>query len=135
MLGWWANKTKGYRLKDLENEKLITFRYVKFYKDNTLSKLVCLNPGLIQLTTEEINEFINTATYPETDQARQVLIYNPSSESKVETQLEEAIQPSDNKSVNTPREELQYPSLAPPAATTNTQMLLDSPPAPQKSTK
>jgi len=43
LLGWWIDKTKGYRLEDLENHKVITSRDVYFLEDS--SPMSCqLNP-------------------------------------------------------------------------------------------
>ena len=34
LLGWWADKTKGYRLEDIETKKLITARDICVIEDD-----------------------------------------------------------------------------------------------------
>lgn len=43
MLEQWTNKTKKYRLKYLENRKLITSHDVQFFEDETSSELTIVN--------------------------------------------------------------------------------------------
>jgi len=43
MLGWWVDKSKGYRLEDLENSKLIVSQDVHFFKDSFSSELATID--------------------------------------------------------------------------------------------
>ena len=40
MIGWWADETKGYRLKNIDTRELVTSRDVCFIEDETPSDLV-----------------------------------------------------------------------------------------------
>jgi hypothetical protein len=42
LLSWWADKTKGYRLEDVETCLLITSLDVCFVEDNTPSELAVI---------------------------------------------------------------------------------------------
>ncbi|KAJ3563959.1 hypothetical protein NP233_g8606 [Leucocoprinus birnbaumii] len=59
MLGWWTDETKGWRLEDLENGKLIASRDVNFDENDTPSELASID--LPRATTEEVDEFVDDA--------------------------------------------------------------------------
>ena len=42
LLGWWADETKGYRLEDEENGRLITLHDVRFLEDERPNDLAVI---------------------------------------------------------------------------------------------
>ena len=106
LLGWWANETKGYRLEDLENGKLITSRDVQFEEDDTPSELACID--LPKSSPEEVDRLVDDAIMVEDD--------GP-------VHAEDAL---------TSPPPLQYPATPSPTPPVS---LPDPPPAPKKSSK
>jgi len=43
LLGWWADKSKGYRLEDLETKKIISLRDVKFIEDEAPTEMMIID--------------------------------------------------------------------------------------------
>ena len=58
MLGWWTDETKGYRLEDLENNKLIASKDVQFLEDETPSELAIMDIEDSHSSPQEVDEFI-----------------------------------------------------------------------------
>ena len=56
LLGWWVDETKGYRLEDIETQKLITLRDVRFNKDTSLSDLVEIDGLNSDIPMQMVNE-------------------------------------------------------------------------------
>ena len=67
MLGWWVDEAKGYRLKDLENKKLITSRDVHFFEDDSPSELAVIEVGDPSAKTSEINDLVDNAITKESN--------------------------------------------------------------------
>lgn len=61
LLGWWTDETKGYRLEDLENGKLITSRDVQFNEDENPSELASIDIGLPKSTPEDVDNLVDEA--------------------------------------------------------------------------
>ena len=61
MLGQWSDETKGYRLEDLENSKLITLRNVWFFKDETPSDLAIAEVNIKYPSTNDIDRLVDNA--------------------------------------------------------------------------
>jgi len=59
MLGWWVDKSKGYRLEDLENSKLIVFQDVHFFKDSSSSELATIDIDTLPINA--INKLVDNA--------------------------------------------------------------------------
>jgi len=59
MLGWWTNKTKGYRLEDLENDKLIAARDVRFAEDSFSSELAIVKVDAPPYDPGAINNLVD----------------------------------------------------------------------------
>ena len=59
MLGQWTDKTKGYRLEDLENDKLITARDVCFAENSSSSELTAVEVGALPYNPGAINNLVN----------------------------------------------------------------------------
>ncbi|KAG6895606.1 hypothetical protein C0992_000392, partial [Termitomyces sp. T32_za158] len=79
----------------------------------------------------KINEFINTASYPDSDAPRKVSIPNISSESEVKAQLEEVN--TQDKDLDTPSvNELQYPPATPSTPPPQTATQIEVSPAPHR---
>jgi len=106
LLGWWANETKGYRLENLENRKLITSRDVQFEEDDTPSELACID--LPKSSPEEVDRLVDDAIMVEDDG------------------------PVHAKDALTSPPLLQYPATPSPTPPVS---LSDPPPAPKKSSK
>lgn len=131
MLGWWADETKGYRLEDLENGKLITSHDVQFYEDNIPSELAQVDTSSSHSTTERVHGLINTEFYPQDDIPQK--IYMPAQPSDLSQMTEGDDNYVSASKEGTPTEELMYPSR--PATPTHTPEMTEAPPTPQKSKK
>ena len=108
MLGQWADETKGSRLEDLENGKLITSRDVQFCEDTTPSELACMEVGLTHSSDKEINDFIDEAVYPKSDIPQQVSIPSELSKNEVVDMLEESNDSQMASTESTPISDLRY---------------------------
>ena len=57
LLGWWADETKGYRLKDEENRRLITSHDVCFLEDEWPNNLAVIeSSGSIQAADQQLKD-------------------------------------------------------------------------------
>ena len=66
LLGWWADETKGYRLEDEENRRLITSRDVCFLEDEGPNDLVVIeSSGSIRAADQQLEDPAATQTPPE----------------------------------------------------------------------
>ena len=117
MLGWWADETKGYKLEDLENGKLIASRDVQFHEDSTPSELAHVK--LSGSNPEEIDNLIDTAIYPDSDEPRIVSI-SSDSEHEIANSLLEPDSPRESYVEESSVGDLQYPT--PSRSTSPTQV-------------
>ena len=69
MLGQWSNKTKGYRLENLENGKLITLCNIWFFKDETPSNLAVVKFNIKCLSTNDVDRLVDNAINSNQDTA------------------------------------------------------------------
>ena len=69
MLEWWSDETKGYRLENLENGKLITLCNVWFFKDEIPSDLAVVEVNIKCLSTNDIDRLVNNAINSNQDTA------------------------------------------------------------------
>ena len=123
MLGWWADETKGSRLEDLENGKLITSRDVQFCEDTTPSELACMEVGLTHSSDKEINDFIDEAVYPESDIPQQVAIPSELSKNEVVDVLEESNDSQMASTESTPISDPRYPESSHPVTPPQTPVI------------
>jgi len=68
LLGWWTDETKGYRLENIENDKLITSRDIQFFEDSSPSELAIMDIGASTVLTGNLNDFIDDAINREANQ-------------------------------------------------------------------
>jgi len=61
LLEWWTDETKGYRLEDMENNKLIASQDVQFFEDSSPSELAIMSIGAPIVSTGSLNSFIDNA--------------------------------------------------------------------------
>ena len=61
LLGWWNDEAKGYRLEDLENDKLIASRDVHFFKDDSSSDLAIIDIRTKMTPSTDINNLVDNA--------------------------------------------------------------------------
>ena len=125
MLRWWPDETKGYRLEDLENGKIITSRDVNFQEDTTPSDLAHDETGLTRSEPEEINEFVNDAIHSNSNTSYHESIPNPfehdCQNDDMETDDDEVLE-----------NDLQYPSRP---TTPENMTIINPPAAPRKGGK
>ena len=66
LLGWWADETKGYRLEDEENGRLITSRDVRFLEDKRPNDLAVIkSSGSVRAADQQLEDLAATRTPPE----------------------------------------------------------------------
>ena len=58
-MGWWTDETKGYRLEDLENHKVITLQDVHFLEDSLPSELVVMDLQAPVISVKAVNDLID----------------------------------------------------------------------------
>jgi len=72
ILRWWSDETKGYRLEDLENNKLITLYNVWFFKDKTPSNLAVVEVNIKYPSTNDINRLVDNTINSNQDTATSI---------------------------------------------------------------
>lgn len=107
MLGWWADETKGYRLKNFKNRKLITSHNVQFHEDNILSELAQVNTVASQSLSNRINNLINTKLYPDNNVPQKIFVSAQPSDLSQVTKGNDTYASTSEGSM--PTEELTYP--------------------------
>jgi transposase InsO family protein len=66
MLGWWSDESKGYRLEDLENGKVIASRDVQFDEDDRPSNVAQVDISLPHTTPDEVIDLTDLEDTPPT---------------------------------------------------------------------
>jgi len=81
LLRWWTDETKEYRLKNMENSKVIVSQDVQFFEDSSPSELAVMDIRAPIVSIGDLNNLIDNAINKEADQQ------DPQSNCKIPTVL------------------------------------------------